>query len=143
VPPYHEGQAIGTVAAINFAVKELKVENIIVLGHSYNDVIQLLMNDARTAELEQQNDPMALWLRMLAEAKSAVRTQLHKKSPEEQEAACEQESILISLRNLISYPAIEERINADNIGIFGWHFELESGILRSFNPETKQFESLD
>lgn len=142
VPPYGEGGANGTIAAIEYAIKELEVANVIVLGHSHCDGVHLLMDQEKEEVLQNESNPIASWLHIMDEAKDAVKAQLKKKSEEEQEAACEQEVILVSLKNLISYPFVEKRIEGDELAIYGWHFDIESGTLRTFNPETRLFEPI-
>ena len=60
----------------------------------------------------------------------------------ERESACEKESILVSLRNLLTYPFIGEKIENDAIKLYGWHFDIVNGDLKGFNPETKFFDSV-
>lgn len=143
VPPYDGGVAHAGVAAIKYAVVELEVENIIVLGHTHCDGVHMLMDPNQEKKLADTNDPIAQWLHTIDEAKDAVCKQLKKKDFDFQEHACEQEAVLVSLKNLIDFPFVKERIEHNNLGIFGWHLDIETGLLSSFNPETRLFESLE
>lgn len=137
LPPYGEHEC-GTIAAVEYAVQELEVENVIVLGHTHCDGIEMMMNNKKV--LQDASDPMAVWMKIAASAKNAVKETLSKKSEEEQEAACEKEAILVSMKNLIEYPFVKKRIDLDNIDIYGWHFDIETGELSAFDPTTKFFE---
>lgn len=141
IPPYEASGANGVIAGIEYAVCNLEVENIIVLGHANCDAIKELMSDGDSAN-EDENDPIKTWLSIAEEAKDVVIKDLKKKTQEEKEASCEQESILVSLKNLITYPFIEQKIADDSLKIYGWHFDIESGELLAFNPETKFFDPI-
>jgi carbonic anhydrase len=54
--------------------------------------------------------------------------------------ACEQEAILVSLDNLLTFPWILERIAQKKPTLHGWHFDLEHGELLRFNPDSNRFE---
>ena len=140
VPPFEDVGAHGAVAAVQYAVETLKIENIVVMGHAHCDGINSLMNYKEKGD--GQYDAMASWLAVAKDAKNAVTTQLAGKSAEVQEKACEQESILISLRNLLTYPWVKEGVNSDSLSVYGWHFDIESGDLLCFNPATQVFEPL-
>ena len=139
VPPYSEegANANGIVAAIEYGVKNLAVENVVVLGHAKCDGIKLLMSDD---DESKNSSAMKGWLEIAEEARDAVKNELADKTIEEQESACEHETILVSLKNLLTYPFVEERIKNNQLKIYGWHFNIESGELMAFDPETKFFE---
>ncbi len=151
VAPHSHTTASGMIAAVEYAVLNLEVENIIVLGHSPCQGIKLLLDtdfvegstqSAEGAKRIQLSTAMKNWLSIAMEAKDAVKKQMAKKSEEEQESACQMETILVSLRNLITYPFIAERIKQNKIKIYGWHFDVLTGELQAFNPETRFFETI-
>jgi len=65
------------------------------------------------------------------------------KSEEEQCASCETESLIISLRNLIKYPYVEKRLKENKISVHAWHFNIETGEIMAFDPNTKFFEPIN
>ncbi|MDB2414241.1 hypothetical protein N9W34_00540 [Rickettsiales bacterium] len=141
VPTYTETGAHGVLAAIEYAVRVLNVENIVVMGHSKCDGIKALMSDAHDASHKGSNS-IQNWLSIANEARDAVKAALKDKSQEEQEESCAQESIILSLKNLLGYPWIMKRIEENKISVFGWYFDIEEGNLRCFNPDTQQFETV-
>ena len=64
------------------------------------------------------------------------------KSEEEQQTSCERESLIISMRNLMSYPYVKKRMAENKLNIFGWHFDIETGEIMAFDPDTKFFEPI-
>jgi carbonic anhydrase len=141
VPPYiHDVDAPGIRAAIEFAVKNLNVKDIIVLGHSGCGGIQALMNGEGITE--RKYEFIGSWISIAKRAREQVLQELSQKSPALQSKACEQAAILISLENLQSFPWIRERIDQKNLSLHGWYFDIDSGELLAYSEETKTFTSL-
>ena len=55
---------------------------------------------------------------------------------------CEQAAIGISLRNLLSFQWIKERVEAGTLRVHGWYFDMEQGPLLRYNPSTSEYEKL-
>lgn len=142
VPPYNDNHANGTVAAIEYAVSVLEVQNVIVLGHAHCEGIHALMSPLMKSK-EKSHKTVQHWLNVARTAKEAVLKQLPEKSDAEQQRACEQEAVLVSVKNLLEYPAVKKRLkDVQPIDIYGWFFNIETGKLRAFDPRTKCFEEI-
>lgn len=124
VPPFEAdfGHCHGTSAAIEYAVKHLMVENIIVLGHSHCGGIKTLVED-------HENDHSFIdeWLYIARDAK--VRATQQALDAESVCCCCEKEAIKTSLKNLKTFPFIRERLQNRSLQLFGWYFRLENGEL--------------
>ena len=142
VPKYDSKGIHGILSAIEYAVTALEVQNIVVLGHARCDAIKMMMSDKFTATSDGLSESMKTWLSVSSEARDAVKNQMKGKSEGEQQKACEHESLIISLRNLMGYPYIAKRLKEKKLNIFAWHFNAESGDIFSFNEGTKFFEPI-
>lgn len=141
VPPYrHEAEAPGIRAAIEFAVKSLDVEHIIVLGHSNCGGIQALMNGEGITQSDYEF--IGAWVSIAKRARERVLRELPHKPPAVQARACEQAAILVSLDNLLSFPWIRERVDKNTLALHGWHFDIDTGELLAYSAETATFGSL-
>lgn len=140
VPPYEKGGGFhGVSAAIEFAVVNLKVENIIILGHRQCGGIRALMLNEGTVP----NGFVAQWVRIAEQAKMTV---LKKHAGEADETLCrygEQESIRSSLKNLRTFPFVEEAIQNRGLAVMGIYFDLESGQLLECDEENEIFKSVE
>ncbi|KNC96653.1 uncharacterized protein SPPG_07866 [Spizellomyces punctatus DAOM BR117] len=140
IPPYspNDDQTLhGTSAAMEFAVKGLKVENIIVMGHTQCGGISALLK-GHVAGYEF----IESWMKIAQQAKETALKNFANMDHEVQARACEHASILCSLENLVTYPWIRDRLATGEISINGWYFDFKSGDLLAYNPETNAFESL-
>jgi carbonic anhydrase len=140
VPPYEEnGGQHGVSAALEFAVCNLAVEQIIVLGHSNCGGINALM----TGSCDSMGKGfISRWMSIAAPARERILAELPHKDVKLQQRAAELAAILLSLENLGSFPFIVERIKAGELSIHGWYFDLDTGDLLGYDTESGSFEKL-
>ena len=131
----------GAGAAIEYAVRDLKVDHIIVLGHAHCGGIKAMLGAAGGQLL--QSDFIGNWVSM---ALDASRLQLSEKDAQGQPllaplerlkdnpALVERASVAGSLKNLMTYPWVRERVEAGNLVLHGWWFDLDTGDLWATEP---------
>lgn len=142
VPPYvADGTSRGTSAAIEFAVRDLGVKHVIVLGHSRCGGIQALIDHTGGKPLGR--DFIAPWVSMVAHICAHVpRAAEFTTNPERRARQIEQKAILASLGNLHEFPWIDERVKAGTLDVRGWWFDLEHGELWETTVADKAFTKL-
>lgn len=140
VPPYRQTEEyVATTSAIEYAVQALKVDSIVVCGHS---------NCGGCAALHKSHDELEhlphvrKWLEISKEVPGRVDRLMTSDSPEEREWLTEQINILVQMRNLLTFPYIKEKYDQGTLNIYGWHYIIETGELFSFNDEKEVFELL-
>jgi carbonic anhydrase len=138
VPPCTPDAPPGVSSAIEFAVCNLEVARVIVLGHARCGGIRaLLAPQARTPALE--TDFVGKWMKIAEPVAERVRRDLAHRSSEEQHKACELASILQSLDNLLTYPWIKRRVEQGALKLHGWYFDIGSGALMAYSVRQQQF----
>jgi carbonic anhydrase len=142
VPKFKTEGISGILSALEYAVINLGVETILVLNNARCTSTELIMSDDFVAFKSKMSDTMKVWLSIASEARDVVKKQLKDKSPEEQAAAFEKETLIISLNNLLSYPYIKERISKNKLKILGWQFDVETGTIHAFNSQNGMFEPI-
>lgn len=137
VPPSEDDDSRhGTSAALEFAVNNLEVENIIIMGHANCGGIKALWDDVGDAQTQFINP----WVSMAQPAKDWVKNTLSSASNEEQIKACEQRAVLESLANLMTFSFVRERVEQGTLSLYGWYFDIAAGELLCFNPTIGAFE---
>ena len=121
-----DGKSHGTSAAMEFAVKHLKIRHIIVLGHSQCGGIRALMEGDHPGDGYGFVDP---WMGIAKNAREKVLKEHKDKSFDEQCSYCEKASIEISLNNLLTFPWIKEKRDSDKLTLHGWYFDIKTGSL--------------
>lgn len=141
VPPYRNGAEMpGIRADIEFAVKSLNVEQIIILGHSGCGGIRALMDGEGTTL--HQFEFIGTWVSIAQAARERVLREHAGESATVQTRACEQGAIALSLTNLMSFPWIRERVLAGTLALHGWYFDIDAGELLAYSPHSAGFAPL-
>jgi carbonic anhydrase len=142
VPPYRNGAEMpGIRADIEFAVKSLNVERIIILGHSGCGGIGALMDGEGVGGISQY-EFIGAWVSIAAAARERVLREMAGETRAVQRKACEQGAISLSLTNLMSFPWIRERVEAGSLTLHGWYFDIDTGELLEYSAETGGFVAL-
>ncbi len=140
VPPYEKSSGYhGVSSALEYAVTFLGVSDIIILGHSGCGGIMGLLDMAKGKEV---GEFIGKWVNIAAPARDKVLAELADRPTEEQARACEKEAIVVSLNNLMTFPWIAERVAQQRLQLHGWYFNIGTGQLKCFQPETGTFKVL-
>ena len=127
-PPYQpDGEPHGTSAAIEYAVRALKVSQIVAMGHAMCGGIAALLGNAPA----EKWDFLTPWVRV---AEPALR-RAAAVPPEQRQDACEHESVRLSLTNLLSFPWIEAVARSGDLKLHGCFFDIRSGVLEHLGSD--------
>ncbi|XP_022131314.1 beta carbonic anhydrase 5, chloroplastic-like [Momordica charantia] len=139
VPPWENGPT-ETNAALEFAVNTLEVENILVIGHSSCAGIQSIMSmeDDVTA-----SSFVHKWMANAKVAKLRTKAAAAHLSFDQQCKYCEKESIKLSLKNLTTYPSIEERLKRELISVHGGYYDFLTCTFEKWTLDYKNASRVD
>lgn len=142
VPPYKQDEDTyhGTSAAIEYAVTQLKVEHIIVMGHSGCGGIQALMTEEEDPDAEFSF--IRPWMKIVDKAADFTTDEKSSMGHDVLSTVCEQRASLISLNNLMGFPWVHDAIVEKTLKVHAWHYDIGSGILQAYDEDTEQFEEL-
>ena len=129
----------GTSSALEFAVCNLGVQHIIVLGHAHCGGIRTLV------EAGGKNNPDSFidaWVNLVEYARATVERDMPNAPLDERLQACEQRSILISLQNLMTFSWVRERVEKGALTLRGWYFDIEHGQLLQYDASNDVFIAL-
>jgi carbonic anhydrase len=118
----------GTTAAIEFAVLSLRVERIVVCGHSHCGAIQ-----AAYEGVPEEAVALRAWLRLASEALLPVRS-----SPEALRRT-EQRVVVLQLERLMGYPMVRREVEKGALTLHGWHYVIEDGEVHVFDVQQGSF----
>jgi len=143
VPPYKKDDETyhGTSAAIEFAVRQLKVEHIIIMGHSGCGGIRALLSKD---EPDKNADFSFIrpWMEIVSEAADFTPQEEASMGIDALATVCERRATLISLNNLMGFPWVHDALLEKTIKVHAWHFDIGSGTLQEYNVESEEFEEL-
>jgi carbonic anhydrase len=141
VPPSNaQGTTNSTAAAIEFAVDVLRVNDIVVCGHSQCGAISALLGESR---IDQSTPHLRQWLSLAEPVRAMVEKDYsHLKTAEARSNAAAEENVLFALDNLHSYHCVQERLADGSLQVHGWFFKIASAELFAYDPESRQFQRI-
>lgn len=130
IPPYErDGTYHGTSAALEFGICFLKVEHLILLGHSQCGGIQALLG----SDASNGNDFITNWVSIIKKqsldaqnADEYARLALH-----------------VSHQNCITFPWIREKVEQGSLVIHLWFFDIKTGQIFTYCNQTSEYKPLD
>jgi carbonic anhydrase len=136
VPPFEaDNGRHGVSAALEFAVTQLEVPEILVLGHGGCGGVAAALTQRFDGCAPGHGGFIAHWIDLLDEARDRV---LAEHGPEATHVL-EREGIKVSLANLRTFPGIREREAAGTLTLHGALFAIDDGVLHVLDEATGAF----
>jgi len=136
VPPFGAANG-GEGAAIEYAIHALGIEQVIICGHSNCGAMKGLL------KLEKLRTEMPLvyeWLQHAESTRRLIQENYADTKGEELLAITMAENVVTQIENLKTYPVIRSKLHQNKMAIYGWIYDIETGEVLAYNPETDEFE---
>ena len=138
-PPYETTRGYhGVSAALEFAVTQLKVEEILVMGHGLCGGCAAALTGQFDDTEPGEGHFISDWVHMLDGASKLVRER-HHELDREAYTEMEQEAVKVSLANLRTFPWIAERERSGDLKLHGAHFSIAEGRLTMLDEAEENF----
>lgn len=143
VPPWKETGFPATSAALEFAVLALKVEHILIIGHSRCGGIKALMSmpdDGTTS-----SEFIGNWISIGKPARTRTKSLTADQPFDQQCAHCEKESVNQSISNLLTFPWLKELVAQEKLFLHGGYYNFVDGSFEKWTLSYKEgkFEKID
>lgn len=131
VRPYKKGTALS--AALQFALHYLHVKKIIILGHTGCGAVKALVENLQDEEIAS----------FVAVAQKSLQRAKQKKACKQHHdnlfRHAEEEIIIMSRENLLTYPSVQKALREGKTEIKCWLFEMEGGNLLEYDEKVQSF----
>lgn len=132
------GDPDAVIAAVEYAVRHLQVENIIVMGHSNCGGIHgALFPDKVSGER---------WISRWVSLARPVVDELIREWPDdplpERVRRSEEGAVLLSIENLLSYDWVRERVDAGRLALHALYYDMKARHMFVWNAIEEDFEPL-
>ena len=128
-PPYETSDGFhGVSAALEFAVSQLEVGEILVMGHGLCGGCAAALTGQFDETEPGEGHFIADWVRMLDDARDVVRRR-HDELDRDAFLDMEREAVKVSLANLRTFPWIASREQSGSLKLHGAHFSIAEGRL--------------
>lgn len=140
VPPYKPDEDYhATATGIEYAVSVLGVSQIIICGHTHCGACAALYTENDDPALVHTNK----WLDLGERAKSMAVLSLGSDAEKETLLRLtEKMSVITQIDNLLTYPYVKEKVDNDTLYIHGWMYDIETGNIEYYDPETYAYAPL-
>ena len=139
VPPFeiNDGTYKCTASILEYAVKYLEVENVLVCGHSNCGGLKALFYPQEKLE---KLPLVKKWLEIIDDVRESV---IDIEDPKLREWEVEQLNVIKQLDNLMTYPFVRERVEEGKLNLIGWYYIIETGEIYNYNKEKSEFELIN
>lgn len=138
-PPYETTAGLhGVSAALEFAVTQLEVEDILVLGHGSCGGCAAALTGEFDGARSGEGRFIADWVHQLHGARDRVRAR-HGEITPQAVLEMELEAVRLSLANLRTFPWIAERERDARLALHGGHFSIAEGQLNLLDEAEDRF----
>ncbi len=139
VPYYkkHSDTYLATTSVIEYAVKQMNVNNIIVCGHSNCGGCAALYQDKELRHLPHTKK----WLELALPVKEIVEEKIAKNKITLQQRSLftEQINVVEQVNHLMKYPYIRKRVKEGTLMIMGWYYHIDKGEIYNYNKKKRRF----
>jgi carbonic anhydrase len=137
VPDYNLRTTGGVSASIEFAVSALRVQRIIVCGHSDCGAMRGLLQPERVANLPA----VSHWLDFSAAARNRLGQEMAASHVADPMRRLTELNVLQQIENLHTHPSVIDKLRENKLAIHGWFYEIHSGSVAAFNEKSDRFEA--
>lgn len=135
-PPEKAGEYDAVMAAVEYGVKHLDVDHIVVMGHSNCGGIAGLFNP----QAVRKERFTSKWISLACPAVERINEENSQKDLTQRMRLSEEAAVLLSIENLLSYPWIEEAVQAQSLSLHALYYDMREGTLNVWNSEIEDFE---
>ena len=144
VPPYETDRGYhGASAAIEFAVTQLNVTELIVMGHAQCGGISASLTGKFDGAKHGEGGFIDHWMDMIEPARAAALAAAVIHPEIDVQEVLELAAIRLSLDNLHSFPFVAERVAAGTLTLRGAYFGIADGMLRVLDNVTGDFVAVE
>ena len=137
VPPFESDDGHrGTSAALAFAVMALDIRNVVVMGHAQCGGVAAALDGKLAAGVPF----LSAWIDLLQPAKEHS---AHIRDIGMRHVAMERDCIRLSLKNLMTFPFVAERVKSGRVVLHGARFGIADGKLEILDQTRDEFVSVE
>ena len=125
-------QNIQTLSAIEYALKVLKIPNLIILGHSNCGGVEYFFKSMKDNKNKNNFEYINTWVSCLESSYKKIPNDI---SESEKITVFEQENIKQSIKNLLEYEFIDKLINENKLNIIGLWYQIDTGLIKFLNKK--------
>ena len=141
-PATQDGSSTGDLSeasAIEYAVMELKVANIVVCGHSECGAMKAMLG----RRPKQKTPNLDKWLYHANSATFRLEHEGPLNASLKAHDQLSQLNVLVQMEHLMTYPIVRQQVAAGALVLSGWWFDIATGTMYTYERTSRSFEAID
>jgi len=139
VPAYGAAQGGGEAATVEYAVGVLKVQDVIVCGHSHCGAMKGLLSP----ETLEQYPSVKAYLSHAEATRRIIEDHYGEVTdPAERLRLAIEQNVLVQMHHLRTHPQVAAAMRTGNLRLHGWMYAIENGSITAFQEQDNRFVSL-
>lgn len=134
IPAYGAGGG-GEGAAIEYALKALDVQDIIICGHTHCGAMNSLLHPEQLEDLPS----VRKWLTHADSTLSIIRERYGDDTDQQKLLDTVKENVLVQIDNLHTHPAVAAALSVGSLKVHGWVYDFEAGAMHAYHPDQSKF----
>ncbi len=130
VPPFTSKDNVSIGSALEYAVKILRVKDIVVLGHAHCGGVAALCESINNDKEGEITDDLTDFIKNWVDIAKPALSKVHFDHKDENiEVNSERAVVLYSYNNLLTYPWLNDAVNENSLKIHAWWLDFKSVML--------------
>ncbi|MEM6868939.1 MAG: carbonic anhydrase [Cyanobacteria bacterium P01_C01_bin.121] len=138
VPPYGATNG-GEGATIEYAIKSLDIQHIVVCGHTTCGAMKGLL---QVGELEEKMPLVYNWLKHTEATRELVEDHYGHLPKAEKLSTLVAENVLTQIDNLKTYPSVRSHLHRNEVQLHGWIYNIVDGTVLTYDRANHTFVTI-
>ena len=128
----------GTIASLEYAVRALGIRAVVLCGHSNCGAMSGILHP----ESVESMPAVRSWVRHAEPALRAVRERFPEGDGDEVLDALVELNVVAQLRNVLTHGFVRALVEAGELELFGWVYDIASGTVKGLDAEGRRFSPI-
>ena len=138
IVPCHGTGNHAELAAVEYAVMELGIEDLIVCGHTGCGAMTALLNNP-PLDAPSRTPAVTHWLQYAESTRQIVREHYRHLKGQALINAAAEENVLVQLEHLRTLPVVAARVSSGKVRLHGWMYKIDTGEVFFYESQVGQF----
>ncbi|MGD1864561.1 MAG: carbonic anhydrase [Phormidesmis sp.] len=138
VPPYGATNG-GEGATIEYAIKSLDIQHIVICGHTTCGAMKGLL---QVGELEEKMPLVYNWLKHTEATRELVEEHYSHLPKAEKLSTLVAENVLTQIDNLKTYPSVRSHLHRNEVQLHGWIYNIVDGTVLTYDRANHTFVTI-
>jgi carbonic anhydrase len=135
IVPVYGTHAWGGAASVEYAVSVLKVEHVVVCGHSDCGAVKGMLHPEKLSAVPE----VKRWLSYANRSPQILARRARGLTEERQLELLTQLNVITQIEHLKTHPSVRQRLRQDKLELHGWVYRIHDGEILQLHHRTGEF----